>query len=163
MDAVRDPLPLAVPPFHGNRMDVPRRLRPSRLLGFAQGQSENSFHGAGNPVAAADSGRNQLRAISDTARCYFLLRERTAGSGVPVLWIEIRTATVEVGRTPTARGVDSLSSVVVRTGRDTVQSGRNVIYVQTLPTSGRLFRWKRSRTGRSPVNESRYCSRRCLP
>ena len=30
-------LPVAVPAFHGNRMDVPRRLRPSRLFGSAQG------------------------------------------------------------------------------------------------------------------------------
>src|SRR5882762_3729133 len=103
MDAVRDPLPMAVPAFHGNRMDVPRRLRPSRLLGFAQGHGASSY----------------------TARCHFLLRQCTAGSGVPVLWVEIRTATVEVGRTPTARGVDSLSPVVVRTSRNTMQSRQN--------------------------------------
>src|SRR5258708_33645481 len=163
MDAVRGALSLAVPTFHGNRMDVPRRLRPSRLHGFAQGQGASSFRDSGNLLAAACCCRHQHGATSDTARCHFLLRQCTAGSGVPVLWIEIRAATVEVGRTPTARGVDNLSSVVVRTKRDTVQSSRNVIYVQTLPTSGTLFRWTRSRTGRSSVNESRYCSRRCLP
>src|SRR6266850_2535778 len=131
MDAVRDPLPVAVPAFHGNRMDVPRGLRPSRLLGLAQGQGESTFCNAGNLLAAACSCRHQHVAISDTARCHFLLRQCTAGSGVPVLWVEIRAATVEVGRTPTARGVDSLSSVVVRTKRDTMQSSQNVIPVQT--------------------------------
>ena len=34
--ALRHPLPVAVPTFHGDRMDVPRRLRPSRLFGLAQ-------------------------------------------------------------------------------------------------------------------------------
>ena len=131
MDAVRDPLPVAVPAFHGDRMDVPRGLRPSRLFGLAQRQCENSFRDAGNPVAAACSCRHQHGATSDTPRCHFLLRRRTAESGVPVLWVGICAATVEVGRPPTARGVDSLSSVVVRTKRDTMQSGQNVIYVQT--------------------------------
>src|SRR6266403_2047711 len=131
MDAVRDPLPLAVPAFHGNRMDVPRGLRPSRLLGLAQGQGQSSFRNAGNPLAPGGSGRNHHRATSDTPRCHFLLRRSTAESGVPVLWVGICAATVEVGRTPTACGVDSLSSVVVRTKRNTVQSGQNVIHVQT--------------------------------
>src|SRR5712671_5623978 len=115
MDALRDPLPVAVPAFHGNRMDVPRGLRPSRLLGLAQGQGESSFRNAGNPVAPGGSDRNHHRATSDTLRCHFLLRQCTAGSGVPVFWVEIRAATVKVGRTPIARGVDSLSPVVVRT------------------------------------------------
>src|SRR5882757_6125778 len=126
MDAVRDRLPVAVPAFHGNRMDVPRGLRPSRLLGLAQGQGESTFCNAGNLVATACSCRHQHGAISDTARRHFLLRQRTAGSGVPVLWVEIRAATVEVVRTPTARGVDSLSSVVVRPKRKTMQSSQNV-------------------------------------
>src|SRR5712671_2215293 len=131
MDALRDPLPVAVPAFHGNRMDVPRGLRPSRLLGLAQGQGESSFHDAGNPLATCGTGRNHHRATSDTPRCHFLLRRSTAESRVPVLWVGIRAATVEVGRPPTARGVDSLSSVLVGTKRDTVQSGQNVIHVQT--------------------------------
>src|SRR5258706_2799334 len=131
MDAVRGTLSVAVPAFHGNRVDVPRGLRRSGLLGLAQGQAESSFHDAGNPLAPGGSGRNHHRATSDTPRCRFLLRRSTAESGVPVLWVGIRGATVEVGRPPTARGVDSLSSVVVRTKRDTMQSSRNVIRVQT--------------------------------
>src|SRR6266481_595372 len=43
MAAVRDPLPVAVPAFHGNRMDVPRRPRPSRLLGFPKGNARVPF------------------------------------------------------------------------------------------------------------------------
>jgi hypothetical protein len=74
MDAVRDPLPVAVSSFHGNRMDVPRRLRPGRLSGFAQGRSESSFSGAPNLFAAACSCRYQHGAISDSARCHLLLR-----------------------------------------------------------------------------------------
>src|SRR6266853_906636 len=153
MDAVRDPLPVAVPAFHGNRVDVPRRLRPSGLLGLAQGQCESSFRDAGNPVAPAGSGRNLHRAISDAARCHVLLRRSTAEFRVSVLWVGIRASAVAGSGTPTARGVDSLSSVVVRTKRDTVQSRREVIHVQTLANPKRLFRSKRSRTGRSPVNE----------
>ena|SRR2546426_12605739 len=124
MDAVRDPLPVAVPAFHGNRMDVPRGLRPSRLLGLAQRQRENSVRDGGNPVAPAGPGRNQHRAISDTERCHFLLGRSTAESWVPVLWVEIRVSAVTGSRTPTARGIDSLPSVVVRTMGDTVQSGQ---------------------------------------
>src|SRR5882724_8571347 len=127
MDAVRDPLPVAIPPFHGNRVDVPRRLRPSRLSGLAQRQCENSFRDAGNPVAPAGSSCNQHRAISDKARFHFLLRRSTAESRVPVLWVGIRTAAVAGCRTPTTRGIDSLSSVVVHTKRDVVQSGQKLI------------------------------------
>src|SRR6266481_2514597 len=123
MDAVRHPLPVAVPAFHGNRMDVPRGLRPSRLSGLAEGQGASSFRNAGNLVATGCSCRHQHGAISDTARCHVLLRRSTAESRVPVLWVRIGTAAVAGGRTPPARGVDSLSSVVVRTKRDTVQSG----------------------------------------
>src|SRR5882724_4028272 len=130
MAAVRDPLPLAVPAFHGNRMDVQRGLRPSRLLGLAQGQGQSSFRNAGNPLAPGGSGRNHHRATSDTPCCHFLLRRSTAESGVPVLWVGIRAATVEAGRPPTACGVDNLSSVVVRTKRDTMQSSQSVIHVQ---------------------------------
>ena len=131
MDAVRDPLPLAVPAFHGNRVDVPRGLRPSRLLGLAQGQGKSSFRNAGNPLAPGGPGRSHHRSTSDTPRCHFLLRRNIAESGVPVLWVGICAATVEVGRPPTAWGVDSLSSVVVRTKRDTMKSSQNVIHVQT--------------------------------
>src|SRR6266404_6647963 len=127
MDAVRGALSVAVPAFHGNRMDVPRGLRPSKLLGLAQGQGASSFRDSGNLLAAACSCRHQHGAISDTARCHFLLRQCTARSGVPVLWVEIRAATVEVGRTPTAGGVDSLSSIVVRAKRDIVQSDQKLI------------------------------------
>src|ERR1700693_4637031 len=131
MDAVRDPLPLAVPAFHGNRMDVPRRLRPVRLFGSAQGECESSFRDSGNPVAPAGAGRHQHRAISDTPRCHVLLRRSTAGSRIPVRWVGIRASAFAGGRTPTARGVDSLSSVIVRTKRDTMQSSQNAIHVQT--------------------------------
>ena len=51
-DAVRHALSVAVSTFHGNRMDVPRRLRPRRLFGSAQGQCESSFRDSGNPIAA---------------------------------------------------------------------------------------------------------------
>src|SRR5882724_3362159 len=133
MGAVRDPLPVAVPAFHGNRMDVPRRLRPGRLLGLAQGQGESSFRDAGNPVAAACCCRHQHRAISGAARCHFLLRQRTVGSRVFVLWIGIRASAVADGRTPIARGVDSLPSIVFRTKRDAVQSEQKLIRFR-LPT-----------------------------
>jgi hypothetical protein len=110
-------------------MDVSRGLRPSGLLGPAQGQGESAFRGCGNNIAPAGSDRNQHPAISDTAHCHFLLRRRTTGSGVSVLWLGIRAATVEGGRTPATRRVDNLSSVVVRTKRDTVQSRQKLIRV----------------------------------
>src|SRR2546427_11402787 len=101
MDAVRGALSVAVSAFHGNRMDVPRGLRPSRLLGLAQGQGTSSFRNAGNLVAAACSCRHQHAAISDRARCHLLLRRSTVGSGVPVLWVELRASAVAGDRTAT--------------------------------------------------------------
>ena len=68
------------------------------------------------------------------------------GLGFLYFGLKLRAATVEVGRTPTARGVDSLPSVVVRAKRDTVQSGQNVIHVPAQQILDRLFRWKRRRT-----------------
>ena len=86
-----------------------------------------------------------------TAHCRFLLRWSIVGSRVPVLWVGICTAAVANGRTATPRGVDSLSSVVVRTKRDTLQSGQNVVHLQT---PGQVLRWKRSRTRRNSVMPS---------
>jgi hypothetical protein len=37
VDTLRHPVAMAVSTFHGNRMGVPRGLRPSRLLNVAQG------------------------------------------------------------------------------------------------------------------------------
>src|SRR5579864_7273340 len=112
----------AVPTFHGNCMDVPRRLRPSRLFGSPQGENEGSFRHFGNRFAADCACRMQHRAISDAARRHFLLRRSTTESRVPVLRGGIRASAIAGGRSPTAGGVHSLSSIVVRTKRDTVQS-----------------------------------------
>src|SRR5579864_1793767 len=122
MDTLRHRIPLAVPTFHGNCMDVPRRLRPSRLLGSPQGENESSFRHFGNRFAADCACRMQHRAISDAARRHFLLRRSTTESRVPVLRGGIRASAIAGGRSPTAGGVHSLSSIVVRTKRDTVQS-----------------------------------------
>jgi hypothetical protein len=130
-DTLSQRFTLAVPTFHGNRMDVPRRLRPRRLSGPAQRQCENSVRDAGDSVAPASASHNQHRANSDTTRCHFLQRRSSAEPRFPVLWIEIRAATVKFNRTPIARRVSSLPSVVVRFERDTVQSGLNVIRFQT--------------------------------
>src|SRR5882672_5189143 len=127
MDAIRDPLPVAVPAFHGDRMDVPRRLRPSGLPGPAQGQCESSIHDTGNLVAPACPCHRQHGAIPGPARCHVLLRGGPPESRVPVLWVGIRTAAITGDCTATSRGVDTLSSIVARTKRDVVQSGQKLI------------------------------------
>src|ERR1700745_63547 len=108
MDTLRHRFPLAVPTFHGNRMDVPRRLRPSRLLGLAERQDENSFSDAANVAASPGSGHNEHGATSNAARGHFFLCRIAAGSRVPVLRGGIRSPAVAGGRTPIARVVDSL-------------------------------------------------------
>src|SRR5690349_13686439 len=100
MDVVRDPFPVAVPALHGNRMDVSRGLRPSRLLGLAERQDQNPFSDAANIAAPLGSRRNQHGATSDAARGHFLLCRNAAGSRVPVLWGGIRFSAVAGGRTP---------------------------------------------------------------
>src|ERR1700756_2927356 len=103
MDTLRHRFPLAVPTFHGNRMDVPRRLRPSRLLGLAERQDENYFSDAANVAASPGSSRNDYGATSDAPRGHFLLCWIAAGSRVPVLRGRICSSAVAGGRTPIAR------------------------------------------------------------
>ena len=66
LGAVPDRLPLAVPPLPGDRLALPRRLRPRRLQDAADGRSPRGDHrppgrrlraGAGPRRAAADGGR----------------------------------------------------------------------------------------------------------
>ena len=124
--ALRHPLPVAVSTFHGNRMDVPRRLRPRRLLDSAEGQRESSFRDFRNSVAARCSRRNQPYAISDAPRDDFSLCRGSSGNRIHVLRMEIRVRAFESCRTPSADGLDCLSSTVVRTERDVMQSGQMI-------------------------------------
>ena len=119
---------VAVSTFHGNRMDVPRRLRPRRLFGSAQGQCESSFRDFGDSIAAPCSRRYQHHAISDTARGDFLLCSGSSGNRIHVLRMEIRIRAFESCCTPAADGFDCLSSTAVRTKRDAMQSGQMIPY-----------------------------------
>ncbi len=125
-DAVRHALFVAVSTFHGNRMDVPRRLRPRRLFGSAQGQCESSFRDFGNSIAAPCSGRYQHHAISDTPRGHFLLCGGSSGIRIHILRMGIRARTFESCCTPAAVGLDCLSSTAVRTKRNIMQSGQMI-------------------------------------
>ena len=120
------PFFVAVSTFHGNRMDVPRRLRPRRLFDSAEGQGESSFRDFGNSIAAPCSRRHQHHAISDTARGDFSLGSGSSGNRIHVLRMGIRVRAFESCCTPTAHGLDCLSSTVVRTNRDVMQSGQMI-------------------------------------
>jgi hypothetical protein len=126
VDPVRHAFSVAVSTFHGNRMDVPRRLRPRGLFCSAQWKCESSLRDVGNCVAAPCSHRRQLYSTSDAARDDFLLCSGCSGNRVRVLRMGIRVRAFEGCRTPTPDGIDRLSSTVVRTKRDVVQSGQMI-------------------------------------
>ena len=131
-DAVRHALPVAISTFHGNRMDVPRRLRPRGLSGSAQGQCEGSFRDCANSIAAPCSRRNQHHAISNTACGDFLLCSGSSGNRIHVLRMGIRVPAFESCRTPAPDSLDRLSSTAVRAKRDLMQSGRMIQYSNLL-------------------------------
>jgi hypothetical protein len=117
---------LAVSTLYGYRLDVPRGLRPSRLLGSAQKQGEGSFRDAGNSVPAPCARRCKHHAISDTARDDLLLCNGTAGNRIHVLRMEIRIRAFKSRCAPAADGLDCLSSAAVWTKRDVMQSGKMI-------------------------------------
>jgi hypothetical protein len=52
---LRNPVSVAVPPLYGDRVALPRRLRPRGLFGVAQREPEDSCDDSSKPVAAHGS------------------------------------------------------------------------------------------------------------
>jgi hypothetical protein len=123
---LRHALPVAVSALHGNRMDVPRRLRPRGLSGSAEGQCESTLRDFRNSTAAPCSRGPQHHAIANTARGGLLLCSGSSGNRIHILRMGIRVRAFERCCTPAAHGVDCLSSTVVRTKRDVLQSGQMI-------------------------------------
>jgi hypothetical protein len=142
-DTVRHALSVAISTFHGNRMDVPRRLRPRRLFGSTEGQCENSFRDCGNAVAAPCSRRHQHHAITDTVRGDFLLCSGSSRSRIRLLRSAIRIRAFKNCCAPTAHGLDCLSSSVVRAKRDVLRSGQ-MIQIPDLPANSNKERFEQA-------------------
>jgi hypothetical protein len=122
LDTLRHAVSLAVSTFHGNRMDVPRRLRPRGLSGSAQGQYQSSFRDLGNSIATCCSSRHQCHAISGPVPSDFLLCSHASRRRIRVLRLEICVRAIAGHCTPAAESLDYLSSIAVRLKRDIMQS-----------------------------------------
>src|SRR5262249_44384991 len=112
-DTFRDHLFLAVSTFHGNRMDVPRRLRACGLHGAAA-ETCRPFCNSANTCPAfvfdsTQSGVSRFRTIRVLVFHRCLASERN----VPLLWSEVCNSEIRPGGPPSACRFHSLSSVTV--------------------------------------------------
>src|SRR6266851_3636614 len=75
MVSLRDSFSLAIPPFHGDCLDVPRGLRAGRLRSSSKGKRKSPIHGMAKR-AAKPGVNSDLRCVANSAA-----RESGTGSG----------------------------------------------------------------------------------
>ena len=114
MAALRHPLPVAVPPFHGDRMDVPRGLRSRWLLGVAPRSGEGAFCESTNHIAATGSIPVEYFACLGTAtKVSLLCGNRVHQFRILLLRFTIRPSQIQRGSPSTPCRIDHLSSIIV--------------------------------------------------
>src|SRR6202051_4078418 len=112
---LRPALSVAIPSFHGDRMDVPRGLRSRRLLRVAARSGEGAVCKSTNRTAAPGSPPLEYPARLGTAVKHSLPRGSVAPQrGIPVLWVAIRASQIQCSCASTPFGLDHLSSITLR-------------------------------------------------
>src|ERR1700730_1798834 len=119
MDTLRDAFPVAVPTLHVDRMDVPRGLLSGRLPRSSQRRTERPFHLLADPIASRCLNSPQLDSNPTRQRRSALLgRKCNARLGLSLLRRTTGSWKNELICTPTASGVDCLSSIGFRPADD---------------------------------------------
>ena len=114
VDTLRHSVPVAVPAFHGNRVDVSRRLRSRGLLRAAPEAGERSSCGFANHAAPPGFASRQCAAGLSRPAQHFLLHRRFAPEfGVFLLRDTIRALQIQRSCAPTPFGIHHLSSIAI--------------------------------------------------
>src|SRR5580698_9853087 len=110
MASLCHPLPVAVPTFHGDRMDVSRRLRSRWLLCLAAWSGARSFCHATDCLAASSSDPvDSFAYLGAATKLSLLCGSFTPQFGIFILRIPIRSAQIQ--RNPASRSEEhSLNS-----------------------------------------------------
>src|SRR5215831_2694364 len=116
MDALRSDFPLAVPTLHGNRLDIPCRLRSRGLPGAASRPRGRPFSDSADPLTTLCF--DTVGSVSGLHRpTEHVLPHRSLNpeSWVFLLRSPVRASQIQLGGTPAARSIDHLSSVTLHT------------------------------------------------
>src|SRR5262249_3438187 len=114
LGALCDRLPVAVPAFHGHRLDVPGRLRPGGLPRPAPGRREGPLRRPADLVAAGGPGVRQPRPAGGPDGLHPCHRRPRPGFRLPPLRRTVRAREVWTDGAPAPPRVDRLSPVAAR-------------------------------------------------